>query len=517
MVLEKLASLGRHEVLRGHIRLRAAAALDRTVQGRKGQSVLLGHQPLEAQSKGQGAEAPEKTADGRGHKSAKGTPVVGVQALLEDEKLTTLLGAAVVDGSEDEDGEQTTETTNYDLEAAPPPEAVHETKAQHGNGGGRDEIGDEVDLQNRWRLDGDDDGGENDEDDEATDEPDVEPVAEQVVGSSRNHGRLETVKSSRAEGDHHDQNNADHPRGQLVQHKEEGDGPRGGNVIGGKGTGPDGDETGAADEDEDAEDYGRGQAGAETQILVSARGKGAQPEAGQKEVVGQDGDGQDVEELPAEKARLEEVRAIDEAAIHVHLDANGNGSDDDQKDDHDALHDIGDEGDFETSESWAGRQYAQGEAGHGMEKLTSVDGGDDALYDHDGQRIKTGESVDDLTDGRQLSHHVQKQGDEGHEAQIQHSQGAVALTGPLGEHEAFGTFATDDGTEEAKDEHGKGRRQSVDDNTLNTGDGGQLRVGEEDTGAESYNLVSCFQTESQWGVKSWGMQFGAATLFPRKH
>lgn len=62
----------------------------------------------------------------------------------------------------------------------------------------------------------------------------------------------------------------------------------------------------------------------------------------------------------------------------------------------------------------------------------------------------------------------------------------IALSGPLGEDEAFRAFASNDGTQSGKNEQRKARSKSVSDDALNARDRGELRVGEKDARAESY-------------------------------
>lgn len=106
------------------------------------------------------------------------------------------------------------------------------------------------------------------------------------------------------------------------------------------------------------------------------------------------------------------------------------------------------------------------------------------MDNHDGEAVEARQGVDDLANGGELGDHVEEQRDEGHEAEVQHGDGAVALAGPRGQDEALGRLATDDGAEDGEDEEREGGGQGVDDDALDAGDGGELRVGEEDAGAE---------------------------------
>lgn len=118
--------------------------------------------------------------------------------------------------------------------------------------------------------------------------------------------------------------------------------------------------------------------------------------------------------------------------------------------------------------------------------LTGVHGRDDALHDEDGQAVEPRQGVDRLADGRQLRHHVQEHGDERQEAQPQRRGDAVPLAHPLGQDEALGALAADDGAERGKDEQRERRREGVRDDALDAGDGGELRVREQDAGSEAW-------------------------------
>ncbi|KAI6775163.1 hypothetical protein HG530_001921 [Fusarium avenaceum] len=205
--------------------------VQRTVQSVEAVSADLGRHILESNAEDESTTAPEKTSNRCGNESAKGTPVVAVQTLLHEEKLTSFLGVAVVDTTKDEDSQNTAKTTYDYLKAAPPVELVNETNDENWDGGGRDKIGDEPDLKNRWRLEGNDDNRDDDEYDDGTAVPDVELVPEQVVGSRGNHGGLETIEGSCAQGDHHNENNTDDPTGEGLEEDEEGHRTRTSGVV----------------------------------------------------------------------------------------------------------------------------------------------------------------------------------------------------------------------------------------------------------------------------------------------
>jgi hypothetical protein len=84
------------------------------------------------------------------------------------------------------------------------------------------------------------------------------------------------------------------------------------------------------------------------------RGKGRVRGTYQEEVVGEDGDGEDVDELPAEEVALGEAGGFDQAGVDVDLDADGDGGDEDEAHDHGSLDVVGEEGNFETSDGCIG-------------------------------------------------------------------------------------------------------------------------------------------------------------------
>jgi len=85
-------------------------------------------------------------------------------------------------------------------------------------------------------------------------------------------------------------------------------------------------------------------------------------------------------------------------------------------------------------------------------QLTCIDGCDDALHNDDRQSVQASQESDNLTDSRQLRHHVEKQGEECHATEIDSRDGAIALSGPLGENKTFRTLASDNRTKRGEDE-----------------------------------------------------------------
>lgn len=169
-------------VARGAVSLGREPRPNRPIQRVEATTALLGQDILERKPAPQRAETPEETTHRRSDKGAKHAPVVGVQALGDDEQVARLLRVAVVeDETKEKNGEDAAQPAGDDLEAAPPVEAVDQTEHEDGDDGGGDEVGDKVDLQNRGGFKGDDDGGEDDEHHAGADPPDVEAVAEEVV------------------------------------------------------------------------------------------------------------------------------------------------------------------------------------------------------------------------------------------------------------------------------------------------------------------------------------------------
>lgn len=69
----------------------------------------------------------------------------------------------------------------------------------------------------------------------------------------------------------------------------------------------------------------------------------------QEEVIRQDGDWEDVKELPSQEGGLQQAGGLDQRRVNVNLDADGDGGDRDKADDHGSLDVVGDERDLESS------------------------------------------------------------------------------------------------------------------------------------------------------------------------
>ena len=227
-----------------------------TVQGIESHALSLGLNPLHRESERKGSEAPQETANRGSHEGAKRSPAFLVQSVLEQHQPSAHVGVIVVDRAEDEDCKDATQSANDHLKAAPPVAAVRQANDEHRDGGGRDEIGNEVDLQNRGRFDGNDHDGNNDQNHGEADPPHVKSVAEQIVAGGRDHGGLKRVEGGSTESNGHDEDEADNPGGKVLKQTEEGDGTGQGvfRVRAGPDAGPGGDETGAAYHGDDNKD-----------------------------------------------------------------------------------------------------------------------------------------------------------------------------------------------------------------------------------------------------------------------
>jgi hypothetical protein len=89
------------------------------------------------------------------------------------------------------------------------------------------------------------------------------------------------------------------------------------------------------------------------------------------------------------------------------------------------------------------------------------------------------------------------------------------VTSPLCKNESFWAFLPDDGPKIGKDHERSCRSDSINNHALNTSDGSQLRIGEENAWSECYkNKIS--KISSQFLMEDRGI-FKAADTFPRKH
>ena len=95
------------------------------------------------------------------------------------------------------------------------------------------------------------------------------------------------------------------------------------------------------------------------------------------------------------------------------------------------------------------------------------------------------------------------------------------MASPLGQDEAVRAVATNDGSQPAKDQNGKGRGEGINHDALDACDGGQFGVRKEDSRTQSCAwLVSSQKAFPPPREKSKGnkeKESGAAARFSRKH
>jgi hypothetical protein len=89
---------------------------------------------------------PEEGAEGRGDKRAESGPVRPVDAGLKDEHARTLRSVAVVYRAKDEDGEDSTETTDDDIEPVEEGERWDKAKQDGWKDSCRDEVRDKIEY-----------------------------------------------------------------------------------------------------------------------------------------------------------------------------------------------------------------------------------------------------------------------------------------------------------------------------------------------------------------------------------
>lgn len=118
-------------------------------------------------------------------------------------------------------------------------------------------------------------------------------------------------------------------------------------------------------------------------------------------------------------------------------------------------------------------------------QLTGIDRCHDCLHNDDRESIEATQLSDDLLHGRKLSHHIQEHGHQSAEAEKDGSRYTISLPCPLSENKTFWTFASDDWAHDGEHHERCRCAEGIDDHTLNTSDGGQLWVCEENTRAES--------------------------------
>jgi hypothetical protein len=93
-----------------------------------------------------------------------------------------------------------------------------------------------------------------------------------------------------------------------------------------------------------------------------------------------------------------------------------------------------------------------------------------------------------LLKSRELSDHIQEHSDQGADGQEKTCYCAVPLARPFCKDESLRTLASNDGTKSTKDQEWESGGEGVDQQALNTGDGGDFWIGEENSGAEGCSV-----------------------------
>ena len=119
-----------------------------------------------------------------------------------------------------------------------------------------------------------------------------------------------------------------------------------------------------------------------------------------------------------------------------------------------------------------------------MAEPTGVNGCNGTLHNHNRQIGDSCHGTNDLADGGQLGNHVQEERHQSHEAQEQAARDAITLPRPFSQNEAFRAPPPDNGTESSKCKQRQRRRQGVDDDSLDTSNGGEFGIREENCRTE---------------------------------
>ncbi|KAB8356450.1 hypothetical protein FH972_024033 [Carpinus fangiana] len=333
--------------------------------------------PQRQQAQDASRDAEQKASNRSGHECSESTPVPGIQPTFKKNEVGSILGVAIVDCAEDEHGQDAAQTANDDFKTTPPVAFTPESDEQHGNDGRADQVTDQIDLQNVRALEGHNDHRDNDQHNQTTNPPKRQPVAEKIIAGRADHGRLQAVERSGAECNNHDEGDADHPCGQPFQKVEECEV----SIIAKAGVPcarPGCEQARRSDKHNDASHNGCGNGNTDPEVLVRLRGECSQPEPAEEHVVGQDRDGQNVDQLPAQQACFKIARACNLTRVNVCRCANTDGANDDHQNYQGALDVVGDERHFEATKR-------------------RIDGRHDALHDNDRQAVQARQQIDNLT------------------------------------------------------------------------------------------------------------------------
>ena len=124
----------------------------------------------------------------------EGAPVISIQSVLQDHQLRTLASILVVDRAKDENAKHSAQAATDNVEAVEEVTSFIESEEDRGESGCREDVGDQVDLQDAGLLDCYDDDRDGDECYEDTDINEGQPAAENIVRDCGDHGGLEGVE-----------------------------------------------------------------------------------------------------------------------------------------------------------------------------------------------------------------------------------------------------------------------------------------------------------------------------------
>ena len=235
------------------------------------------------------------------------TPIIRIQSTLQDQQLRSPVRISiVVHETKQENGEDASQAADHKVEPPPPVAPLAQSDDEYRHYRRTYQIADQENLQDIRALERHDDDRDDQQDNQQPDHPDVELVAEQVVGAGRNQRRLEGVERRRGQRHGHHEDDADNPCGELSEQQEESEIAIF-FVVERPGTTPGSEQTGYTDEGKNDEHDAASERDADPEVAVGARRKGTHPEAREEEVVGENGDGEDVDQLPAEEGGFEEA------------------------------------------------------------------------------------------------------------------------------------------------------------------------------------------------------------------
>ncbi|KAH3661264.1 hypothetical protein OGAPHI_006671 [Ogataea philodendri] len=150
------------------------------------------------------------------------------------------------------------------------------------------------------------------------------------------------------------------------------------------------------------------------QVFIRLGSESTQPETGNKAVVGDDSNRQDVHEHPSQLVGMHELvlSCVFDVEVDVYLRSIRNNTNNQQHQDKHRLETVGDKRHLEPSEE-------------------SIDGCHNTLHHHGRSSIKTRKSLNRILNSRQFRQHIKEHGEDGEGRQIQRSDGTKTLKHPL--------------------------------------------------------------------------------------